>query len=106
MKVDKFIEKGLEHIMNLGKIFKIKDYIESELTFEEICKMFREIFYSKISYYDENNKGIIYNGEYSDINIEQATRIQQRLREDIALFEQIMSDKREFDEIYLRSKGL
>ena len=92
--------------MDIDKIFEFKDMLEHELSFEEICKLFREIFYSQISYYSNTNKGKIYDGSYSQTNIEQATRLQQKLSTCIDLYNQVISQHREFDESYLESKGI
>lgn len=92
--------------MNIEKVFKYKDELESNLTFEEICKCFREIMYEQISYYSEDHKGRIYDGSYSDVQINQATRVQQKMSMCVDLYNQIISGNREFDEGYLREKGI
>ena len=92
--------------MDLDKVFKYKDELENNLSFEEICKCFREILYEKISYYGEDNKGIIYNGTYSETQVGQATRLQQKISGYIDLYNQIISKHNEFDEEYLRDKGV
>lgn len=92
--------------MNLDKVFAYYDALNHSLTFEEICKLFREIFYEQVSYYSDTNKGKIYDGSYSQVNIEQATRIQQKLSTCIDLYNQVISQHREFDESYLESKGI
>lgn len=92
--------------MDLDKIFSYKEEIENNLTFEETCKLFREILYKPISYYSSDNKGLIYDGTYSETQIEQATRLQQKLSGYIDLYNQIVTKHNEFDEGYLRDKGV
>lgn len=92
--------------MDIEKVFKYKDELENNLTFEEICKCFREIMYAQISYYGEDHKGRIYDGSYSDAQINQATRVQQKMSACVDLYNQIISAHREFDESYLREKGI
>ena len=92
--------------MNLKKINEAWEYLNNNLSFMEQCKLFREICYDKISYYSDEDKGIIYNGKYSQKNIEQATSIQQQISTMISLYEQIIDDKREFESGYLKSKGV
>lgn len=92
--------------MDLEKVFKYKDELQNNMTFEEIVKCFREILYEPISYWDENHNGIIYDGTYNNAQIEQATRIQQRLSTCLDLYNQIISSHREFDESYLKDKNI
>lgn len=92
--------------MNIEKIDEAWKYLDDNLSFMEQCKLFREICYDKISYWSEEHKGIIYNGEYSQKNIEQATSIQQQISTMIDLYSQIINGKREFEERYLKSKGV
>ena len=92
--------------MDLDKVFKYKEELEHNLTFEEICKCFREIMYKQISYYSEESKGTVYDGSYDEEQIGQATRLQQRISECTDLYNQIISKHRKFDEEYLRSKGV
>ena len=92
--------------MDLDKVFKYKGELEDNLTFEEICKCFREILYKQISYYGEDSKGIIYDGTYSQTQIEQASRLQQKISGYIDLYNQIISKHNEFDEVYLKDKGV
>lgn len=92
--------------MDLDKVFAYYDELQNNLTFEEICKLFREIIYDQVSYYSDTNKGKIYDGSYSQTNIEQATRLQQKLSTCIDLYNQVISQHREFDEDYLKSKGV
>ena len=92
--------------MDIDKVFKYKEELENNLTFEEICKCFREIMYAQIAYYGEDNCGSIYNGTYGDEQINQATRVQQKLSTCVDLYNQIISNRRVFDDSYLREKGI
>lgn len=76
----------------------------SQLSFYEICKMFREICYDQVAYYGEENKSIIYNGEYEQLNIEQANRLQRNVSTAVDLFSQSILGKRVFDEKYLAER--
>lgn len=78
------------------------EYLISKCSFKEICWIFRNIAYDMVAYYDQNNKSKIYDGSYSDLNIEQANRLQQQISVIVDLFEQSIVDKREFEEGYLR----
>lgn len=74
----------------------------SNLTLKEVLKMIREISYDMVCYYDEYNKGIIYQSEsYSQRNREQACQLQRLLSTACDLFAQSVIEKREFDENYL-----
>lgn len=80
--------------------------LKDNLTQQEIFKLMRELLYEQISYYGDNDKGIIYNGDYSQINIEQATIINNKIRGYIGIYSQIICNKREFSEDYLESNGV
>ena len=60
---------------------KVEEIYEAmkELTPSEIDWLIRNITYNTVAYWNENDKGIIYDGSHSQINIEQATRLQQHL---------------------------
>ena len=74
----------------------------SNLTLKEVLKMIREISYDMVCYYDEYNKGIIYQSEsYSQRNREQACQLQRLLSTVCDLFAQSVVEHREFDEGYL-----
>ena len=72
--------------MNIEKIYKYKEKLEKELSFEEISKLYREILYDKY----ENLK------EYQQIHQYQITR------DMIDIFTQMMNG-RVFDEEYLKN---
>lgn len=80
---------------------KLEDVCKT-LTLKEILKMMREISYDMVSYYGENNKAHIYKSDkYSELNREQACRLQRLLSTACDLFGQSIIDHREFDEGYL-----
>lgn len=92
--------------LDMNKVIEAKEYLEERLNFSEICKLFREICYDKVAYWSESNKGVVYDGTYEPLNIEQANRLQQAISRDVDLFEQSVVRKRTFDEGYLREKNL
>lgn len=88
--------------MNYERMDNQLNEVISNLTLKEILKMIREISYDMVCYYDEYNKGIIYQSdEYSKINREQACRLQRLLSTACDLFAQSIIEKREFEEKYL-----
>ena len=89
-------ELDLERMNNV-----LNDVIDT-LTLKEILKMVREISYDMVCYYDKYNKGIIYcDNKYSELNQEQACRLQRLLSAACDLFGQSIINHREFDEGYL-----
>lgn len=90
--------------MDIDRVFKQLKEVISNLGFEEVCKMFREICYDQIAYWNDRNKGVVYNGEYSSKNIEQATYLQGKISTAVDLYTQVLIHKREFDEDYLRER--
>jgi len=97
-KKDRLFEKEMDMKKVMEGIYNLLE----NYTMKEIMKMMREISYDVVSYYGPSQKGQIYDGSYSEINVEQASRIQQRLRDMADLFTQSVVDHREFDEEYLR----
>ena len=88
--------------LNIERMNEVLEYVISTLTLKEILKMVREISYDMVCYYDEHNKGIIYSDDkYSEVNREQACRLQRLLSAACDLFEQSVVGHREFDEGYL-----
>lgn len=84
--------------IDLEKVEPIYEKLK-ELNPAEICWMMRNISYYLVSYYSEDNKGPIYNGSYDQTLIEQATRMQQRIRDNVDIFGQVF-DHRIFEEDY------
>ena len=87
--------------LNMERMNEVLNFVISNLTLKEILKMIREISYDMICYYDEDAKGIIYNGEYNDNHRWQACQLQRLLSTACDLFEQSVVGHREFDDDYL-----
>ena len=88
--------------MNYERMDNQLSEVISNLTLKEVLKMIREISYDMVCYYDTYNKGIIYQSdEYSEINRNQACRLQRLLSTACDLFAQSIIEKREFEEGYL-----
>ena len=88
--------------LNLDRMNEVLNDVISKLTLKEILKMVREISYDMVCYYDEYNKGVIYSDDkYSELNQEQACRLQRLLSSACDLFEQSVVGHREFDNNYL-----
>lgn len=88
--------------LNLDRMNEVLNDVISKLTLKEILKMVREISYDMVCYYDEYNKGVIYSdNKYSELNQEQACRLQRLLVASCDLFGQSVINHREFDEGYL-----
>ena len=71
---------------------------------EEDFKKIRDFIYECVSYYSKDDKGIIYNGEYNQIQIEQANILQQHICAYVDMFSQIICDNRTFDNKYFENK--
>lgn len=84
--------------MNMEKLGPILDKLE-ELSPSEICWLTRNVMYYLVSYYNEDNKGPIYDGSYDQLQIEQATRLQQDIRNKVDILGQVF-DHRIFDNDY------
>ena len=87
--------------LNMNRVNETLEYVASHLTLKEILKMVREISYDMVCYYNEDAKGIIYNGEYNDNHRWQACQLQRLLSSACDLFEQSVVGHREFDNDYL-----
>lgn len=64
--------------INLERTVPVYNKVK-ELNTDEKLWICRNIIYDLVSYYGENSKGEIYNGNYTDMQIEQATRLQQNI---------------------------
>lgn len=96
-----FYKPGLD----MDRVQKVLKETISMLSFDEVCKMFREICYDQICYYGEDNKGHIYNNnEYTQKHIEQATYLQRKISTAVDLYAQVIVDKHTFDEKYLEER--
>ena len=87
--------------LNMERMNEVLNFVISNLTLKEILKMIREISYDMVCYYNEDAKGIIYNGEYNDNHRWQACQLQRLLSSACDLFEQSVVGHREFDDKYL-----
>ena len=89
--------------LDMDRVYYWVEEVAKNLSFEEICKLFREIAYDQVSYLDKDNCSIIYRSDkYSKLNREQANRFYNQARTICDLFAQSISDKREFNEDYLK----
>lgn len=88
------------------RVEEVLRYTCSKLNFKEICKMFRDICYDQVAYYNNDLCSHIYKDEKrSKLSVEQSNRLQQKVSCFVDLFEQSITDGREFDENYLKEKG-
>lgn len=85
--------------MDIDKLSSKLDELK-KLSPEEICWLIRNITYHLVSYYNDSDKGPIYDGSYDQMQIEQATRMQQTIRNNVDIFGQIF-DHRFFEDDYL-----
>ncbi len=82
----------------------LKELIKT-LNFEEVCKLFKEICFDQVAYWDDEAKGIIYKDDsYSKLNREQACQLQRKVSTAVDLFSQSIVNKNTFDENYLRER--
>lgn len=89
------------------RVEEVLRYTCSKLSFKEVCKMFRDICYDQVAYYSNDLCSPIYKDEKrSKLNIEQSNRLQQKVSAIVDLFEQSITDGREFDEGYLTERGV
>lgn len=88
--------------IDMERVEPVLRFVASKLTLMEILKLVREIAYDMISYYDEDNKGIIYRSDtYDEDHRLQACRLQRLVGTACDLFGQSIIGKRKFDESYL-----
>ena len=92
--------------IDINKCSDMIDKLNKEYSVDEIFWIIRNLTYDYIRYFGEDNKGIVYDGSYSDINVEQATRAQQSLSTSADIMCQVISSKREFEDSYLISKNI
>jgi hypothetical protein len=77
----------------------------SKCTLDEILWIVRNVTYDQIAYYSDESKGIVYDGSYTEENIEQATMLQKAISTYCDLFGQSIN-KRVFDQGYLNTYDL
>lgn len=75
--------------MDIDKVFEYYNDIQNDLTFEEICKLFREVIYTKYEKFD--------NEQWDKIHC------YQLLKSVINIFEQMVDNDRKFEEDYLKN---
>ena len=92
--------------IDINKCSDMIDKLNKEYSVDEIFWIIRNLTYDYIRYFGEDNKGVVYDGSYSDINVEQATRAQQSLSTSADIMRQVISSKREFEDRYLISKNI
>ena len=92
--------------IDINKCSDMIDKLNKEYSVDEIFWIIRNLTYDYIRYFGEDNKGVVYDGSYSDINVEQATRAQQSLSTSADIMRQVISSKREFEDSYLISKNI
>lgn len=92
---------------NSDRVEEVLRYTCSKLNFKEVCKMFRDICYDQVAYYSNDLCSHIYKDDKrSKLCVEQSNRLQQKVSCFVDLFEQSIIDGREFNEDYLKEKGL
>jgi hypothetical protein len=91
---------------NYDRLNEVLNIVISQLNFKECSKMFGEIMNDQIAYHGEDSKGRIYNGNYTQRQIELATNIYRRERDMRDLFNQIIIDKNDFNDEYLKRFNL
>ena len=90
--------------LNMDRVYYYVEVLAKNCTFEEVCKIFREIAWDQVRYSDANDCSIIYRSDkYSKLAREQANRFYNQARTILDLFAQCISDKREFNEDYLKT---
>lgn len=88
--------------LNMDRVYYWVEELARNCSFEEICKIFREIAWDQVRYNSEKDCSIIYKSDqYSETVREQANRFYNQARTICDLFAQCISDKRAFDESYL-----
>ena len=75
--------------------------IVSRCTLSELLWIVRNVSYDQVSYYSIDHKGIVYNGSYSNKQIEQANDIQRYLSTYCDLFGQIIVNHNTFNDGYI-----
>jgi hypothetical protein len=78
--------------------------IISHCNLAETLKAFRDITYDQVSYFGDDAKGVIYNGKYSDEQIDQATKLQRTISGAADMLGQIILNGMTFDEGYAKMR--
>ena len=90
----------------MDRTMEMLKVVSGQLTLRESLKMMREMVYDMTSWWSDDNKGIVYNGEYSEDHIWQATMLGNGLRALADVFNQSIVDKREYDQDYFEKWNL
>lgn len=85
------------NVLDMERVEQVLQYVIKNLNLKEILKMTREITYDMV-----RPEARLYQGDYSELNIEQANRFQSQLRDMCDFLAQSLVDKREFDNGYLK----
>jgi hypothetical protein len=85
--------------LDMERVGKVIQFAVAFGNLKEISKAYREIAYDMVDWDKEGSpfNGIVYQKGYTDLHIEQATVLQQRIRADLDLFVQSVVDGREFE---------
>jgi hypothetical protein len=83
--------------LDMDRVREMLNIVIGQLSLEESLRLIREIAYDMVSYYGKDSKGIIYQGDFSQYHIEQATILQTEISTMCDLFAQSIVDKREFE---------
>lgn len=96
-------KKFYDNELNTDRAEEALHELCTKCTFEEVIWIMRNILYDQVCYYNDTDKGVVYNGQYTELNKEQANRFQQQLSTLLDLFGQSIANKREFNNDYLKS---
>lgn len=95
-----------ENDIDLDRANEMLTQLISKCNLKEIFWILRNISYDQVAYWSQTSHSKIYDeeteGKRTNLNVEQANRLQQQLSSIIDLYEQAILDKREFDEGYLK----
>lgn len=92
--------------LDMDRVMEMLKVVSSQLTLSESLRMMREMVYDMTSWWSEDSKGVVYNGDYSENHIWQATMLGNGLRALADVFNQSIVDKREYDKDYFEKWNL
>lgn len=87
---------------NLENAQKYGSLLLDNTTFDEQMWIFRNITYDQVKYFSANDKGVVYDGNHSNLCIEQANQLQRQISTCTDLFTQAVSQCREQNKDYLK----
>jgi hypothetical protein len=79
-------------------------YLSKASNFITNMKTFREMIYSVVSYFSDDTKGIIYDGTYTQEQIDQANKLQEKISSCTDMLTQIVVKHQTFDADYFDKK--